>query len=249
MEPVGTISADLRGRHLVVAIPSMDGRLPLRMAAELLRLLPMLGTYGVRFSLHQVSSNSLINSARNQLVAAFMTEQTATDLLFLDSDIVIKAEDILRLMVMATEKELVAATYRKKEDKVAFHGRLLGERCEKTGLLRADRVPGGCTLIRRSVFPRMFKVFSDFKYDDEAKHSLGFDDQYLYDLFSIMVVEHRLIGEDIMFSLRFHSIGGGVWIDPTISLIHIGSKDYEGRLSDLLELSNGDQQHVAPDDV
>lgn len=252
MEPIGERSYDLRGRHLAIAMPSMDGRMPLRMAAELLRLLPILAKHGVDLSFHQVSSNALINSARNMLAAAFLTDERCTDMLFLDSDIVIKAEDVVRLLCHTTEKEFVGATYRKKIDELAFHGRLLGEVDEATGLLRADRVPGGCVMVRRAVFEKLMPVFADFKYESDkiSEEGLQFDNKYLYDFFSIMVVDRRLVGEDYMFSLRFHSIGGEVWLDPMISLTHIGQKDYEGRFADFLEASkHGDQRHAARHDI
>lgn len=244
---------NLRGRHLVVAVPAMDGRLPLRMVGELLKLLPLLAKHGVAFSLHQVSQCALINSARNQLVAAFMSDPTATDHLFLDSDIIIKAEDIVRLLCHATVKDVVAATYRKKEDKVTYHGHLLNISDPETGLLKADRAPTGCLLIRREVYTKMMDVFADFKYSDDRPGvnagGLNFDDSYLYDLFSIMVVDGRLIGEDYFFTLRYHSIGGEIWIDPMIPLIHIGNKDYEGRFADSLGAVNDDKRDAESNDV
>jgi hypothetical protein len=43
------------------------------------------------------------------------------------------------------------------------------------------------------------------------------------------------IGEDVEFCRQWRALGGTVWIDPTIRLIHVGEKEYSGDFEALLE--------------
>jgi hypothetical protein len=39
-------------------------------------------------------------------------------------------------------------------------------------------------------------------------------------------------GEDYSFCKRWRDMGGRVWVDPTISMGHLGTKIWKGRLAD-----------------
>jgi hypothetical protein len=58
--------------------------------------------------------------------------------------------------------------------------------------------------------------------------------KYYYKLFQNDPDDLKDGGEDFAFCERWNDLGGRVWIDPSITLSHVGDKDYSGTLGELL---------------
>jgi hypothetical protein len=104
-----TKQAVLTGRKLFIGIPCHDGRLNVKTAYAIAQLMPEAMRLGVSVTLSDISNCSIITMARNSLVAEFL-KTDCTELLFIDSDVVVTPNDILRLMAQSSGKDITAGT-------------------------------------------------------------------------------------------------------------------------------------------
>ena len=113
-------SFNLVGRKLMIAIPAYDGRVNIKTAIALAKLTPETNKFGVTLYISHISGCSLITKARNALVADFL-ETDADTLLFVDSDVIITPEAVLRLLAISQGKDVTAGVYpRRGADRCFF---------------------------------------------------------------------------------------------------------------------------------
>ena len=103
----------LAGRTLMIAIPAYDGKLNIKTAFALAQLMPKALSLGVSVFLSDMSNCSIITMARNSLVNEFL-KTDAQDMLFIDSDVIVQPEQIIRLLALSTDKDITAAIYPRK---------------------------------------------------------------------------------------------------------------------------------------
>ena len=105
-----TRQATLAKRTLFIGIPAYDGKLNIKTAFALAQLMPKAMQLGVSVILSDLSNCSIITMARNALVHEFL-KTDATELLFIDSDVIATPDDILRLMAQSGGKDITAGAY------------------------------------------------------------------------------------------------------------------------------------------
>jgi len=218
-------SVDLRGRILMVGIPAYDGRVNLKTSFALAKLSAIVGKLGVTLMLTQVSGCSLITKARNSIVHDFL-KSDATDLLFIDSDVVVTEDAILRLLALSGDKDITAGIYpRRGSDRKFFVDMYYGEdgqfEFDKNGLVRALRIGTGFMLIRRHVLEHMVAAHPEWKYHNNTT------DEYESAIFDFAVKDGEYFGEDYLFCDRAGMEGFTLFLDPTISLPHVGTETFE----------------------
>jgi NDP-sugar pyrophosphorylase family protein len=217
-------SFNLIGRKLMIAIPCYDGKVNIRTAFAIAELVPKLDKMGVRLNLVHMSGCSIITKARNKLVRNFM-ESDCTDFLFVDADVVINTDAVTRLLALSSDKDVVAGSYpRRSKDAKFFLDFYLDEdgqlEFDDHGLMRVESVSTGFMLIRRHVIEHMIEKHPEWKYqgdgDGETEHAL----------FDFMILDGQYIGEDYAFCLRARQDGFKIYLDPMISLPHIGTEEF-----------------------
>ena len=213
---------------------------------------------GLRYSVCTIS-DSLINRARNNLVAKFMGNPDFTHFVFIDVDLQFEKEAILKLLWH--DKEIITASYPIKEinwEKVKEaasngvestslmeHGTRYVVHLTKPGETQINIDNGaiecfeagtGFMMIKREVFEKMFKKYKKLKYDDDTGALKGEERDYAYALFNSYVDETgRFLSEDYGFCRYWQKMGGKVWLDPTINLTHFGRMRYVGKMMDYLK--------------
>ena len=226
---------DLNGRRLFIGIPCYDGKVNVKTAFAIAQLMPMAMQLGIKIYLSDLSNCSLVTMARNALVAEFL-KTDATDLLFIDADIVVEPNDILRLMAQSGDKDITAgACPRRLKDKKFFADiyRTEDGGIEMDGsLLRVERTGTGFMLIRRHVLESMIDAHPEWRYKGEKGD--------VFAVFDLQLKDGRYIGEDYLFCDRATQMGFTVHIDSEISLPHIGQMEFtsdfaEEALKPLLE--------------
>ena len=77
-------------------------------------------------------------------------------------------------------------------------------------------------LVRREVFVTLEAAHPEWAYYDKKT------DRTLSCMFDFQLTEEGYIGEDFLFCDRVRDHGFEVWIDPTITLGHMGVQEYTG---------------------
>lgn len=221
---------DISGRKLFIGIPSYDGRMPISAAYELPRL--AVSAMNHKFSIHlgHLSGCSIINKARNHLVDQFMSSD-CTEMLFIDSDINFKLEDILRIMALGSDKDIVCGCYpRRSSDKMfvtdIYYNEHGGVELTEEGLLRIERSGTGFMFIKRHVIQKLMDDHPEWKYwvQDQNKHH--------YSIFDFKTTEFGYMGEDYNFCDRAREAGFKIYLDPEINLGHFGLTEFTGHFGE-----------------
>lgn len=218
-----TKSVDLKGRKLFIAIPAYDGKLNIKTAFALAQLMPKALSLGVSVFLSDMSGCSIITMARNSLVNEFL-KTDATDMLFIDSDVIATPDDVLRLLSQHTGRDVTVGMYpRRASDKRFFLDVYYDEQgaLEFDGsLMRAKRVGTGFMMISREIIERMVAAHPEWQYENKDGNGT------VSALFDFAVKDGRFVGEDYLFCDRVQEIGGKIWVDVDISLPHIGTEAF-----------------------
>lgn len=236
-------SINLAGRKLMVCIPAYDNKLNIDSAFALANLAVKVQSLGVKLFLTHVSGCSLITKARNGLVADFLASD-ADALLFVDADVVVNANDILRLFALSVGKDITAGIYpRRGSDRKFFLDYHLDAQgaleFDANGLLRISRIGTGFMMIQRHVLETMIAKHPEWAYFNNVS------DRTEHAVFDLAIVDGEYYGEDYLFCDRAAADGFTVFLDPSISLPHVGSEKFtrdfqEDVLKPLLE------QHCTP---
>jgi hypothetical protein len=212
----------LAGRKLFIGIPAYDGKINIKLAYNLAALMPKALQFGVSVKLGDVSGCSIITMARNQLVHEFL-KTDATELLFIDSDVIATADDVLRLMAQSGDKDITAGAYpRRSKDKNFFADLYFDENKDLEfdgSLMRLERVGTGFMLIQRHVIEAMVAAHPEWFYDFKGEQVCG--------VFDFQNKDGRYLGEDYLFCDRAREHGFKIHIDVDISLPHVGTEAFE----------------------
>ncbi len=212
----------LAGRKLFIGIPAYDGKINIKLAYNIAALMPKALQYGVSVKLGDVSGCSIITMARNQLVHEFL-KTDATELLFIDSDVIATADDVLRLMAQSGNKDITAGAYpRRSKDKNFFADLYFDENQDLEfdgSLMRLERVGTGFMLIQRHVIEAMVAAHPEWFYDFKGEQVCG--------VFDFQNRDGRYLGEDYLFCDRAREHGFKIHIDVDISLPHVGTEAFE----------------------
>lgn len=212
----------LAGRKLFIGIPAYDGKINIKLAYNIAALMPKALQFGVSVKLGDVSGCSIITMARNQLVHEFL-KTDATELLFIDSDVIATADDVLRLMAQSGGKDITAGAYpRRSKDKNFFADLYFDENKDLEfdgSLMRLERVGTGFMLIQRHVIEAMVAAHPEWFYDFKGEQVCG--------VFDFQNRDGRYLGEDYLFCDRAREHGFKIYIDVDISLPHVGTEAFE----------------------
>jgi hypothetical protein len=218
-----TRQATLTGRTLFIGIPAYDGKLNIKTAFALAQLMPKAMQLGVSVILSDLSNCSIITMARNALVHEFL-KTDATDLLFIDSDVIVSPDDILRLMAQSGGKDITAGMYpRRAKDEKFFadlHYTDSGDLEFDGSLMRVKRAPTGFMLIQRHVLEQMVFAHPEWTYEKSPTENMSA-------VFDFAIVDGKYVGEDYLFCDRATKMGFTVHIDVDISLPHIGPNEFK----------------------
>jgi hypothetical protein len=215
---------DLRGRKLMIAIPAYDGKLNIKSSFALARLAQMTSSLGMQLYLSHLSGCSLITKARNALVADFL-KSDADAMLFVDADVVISPEAVLRLYALSIGKDITAGIYpRRGADRKFFldmpqddQNRLM---FDENGLLQVNRIGTGFMMIQRHVIEKMIANHPEWSYYNNV------DDRMDSALFDFVIKDGEYFGEDYAFCDRARADGFTIYLDPSISLPHVGTEEF-----------------------
>lgn len=223
---------DISNVKFAIGMPGY-GMIPAETMFSLINSIRELDRHQIQLSLCFEFRNSLVDSARNNVVNMFLKSE-ADKLIFIDSDMSWKEEDLIRLCCLSTLYPVVGAMY---STKVEGNQKFLGTHYkdekgnlvfDKNGMLRMIGYGLGFMVIDRSVFETMkpkTQIYQDGPNGDIIR------------FFQTDVQDGKLIGEDIYFLKRWcQEFGGEVWADPYINLGHVGTKVFRGSLPDALKI-------------
>ena len=225
---------------------------------------------GLKFAVSTIT-DSLINRARNNIVAKFMSNPNYTHLIFIDVDLDFKSEDVLKLLWH--DKEIITGSYPIKDinwEKVAKmakndvpHTELLkkatrfvvnpkpdskGKIEVSNGALSIHDAGTGFMCIKREVIEKLIASYPELKFKDDTGSLNEEDRNWTYAFFNSYIDDDkRFLSEDYGFCRYWQKIGGKIWVDPGIDIKHLGRLTYEGSMIEqLVDMSKEMNQKQLP---
>ena len=95
-------------------------------------------------------------------------------------------------------------------------------------LARVRHLATGFMMFKRKVIEQMSRAFPATKYTDDVGFLSGTENDHAYALFDCGVEDGHYFSEDWLFCHRWSKMGGSIWIDVSISLMHTGNEDFKG---------------------
>lgn len=221
-------------QSVFLALPCYTGSLAVLTYKSLMHDTFRLALAGTQVRVFDELGHADIYLLRAQLLANFLADKTATDLVMVDSDVGWEPLGLQKLL--SHDVDVVAGVYPKRQEPLTFMFRSCREDGEAlmgdpaTGLIEVWGVPGGFLRIRRAAAEKMVANYKDL--EAWCNTSPGNRVSRLFDPYWYNDEEgvNRVLSEDFAFCQRWRDIGGKVYMDPSISMAHVGTKAYMGQL-------------------
>lgn len=235
---------------LYLATPCYGGMVCQEFMQSVLRTLHVCMLNQITLNVFMMGNESLITRGRNQLVAEFMASKFS-HLIFIDADIEYDPNDILKLI--SHNKPVVTGAYPLKVDPVAYMINPTSEGKKNNDLVEVKDAGTGFMMIQRDVIEKMQKAYPELHYtgdfdNDQYRKDLAdkneHKEQLKKNLYSLFDTSHdkennnNYLSEDFTFCRRWQKIGGEIWLDTSITLNHIGKKNYKGDCSKIFNYEN-----------
>lgn len=223
------IQLDLAGLSVMLAMPTHRDLHPLTVAS-LLNTQTACYERGVPLTVEIDHGGSLVHHARTKMAWRFLRGKH-NRLFWVDSDMVWRPEDFIRLLALSTRLPLVAGAYTAKQDQPLFmvkHPDLSLMEANEYGCIRFDGLGLGFTCCVRAAVEALAEAAPRKRY-----HGI---EELVPAIFRLDGVDRKGgdLGEDMAFFLDAKAAGFDLWVDPTVKLGHVGPKAYEARLQDYL---------------
>lgn len=256
---------ELRKQKIFVGTPCYGGMLHEAYFRSVIRTLTFFNQHQIPLAFGTIANESLVTRARNVLLAYFL-QSGFSHLLFIDADIEFQTEDVLKLI--AHDKEVVVGAYPKKgvnwqriregvqgkdsmpDQQIAalgsdyainfkFVNRDAKQIAIENGLIRLHDAGTGFMMIKRSAIDKMIGSYPELKYNNDLNTGPELQ-EFFYAMFDTMLdpTDKRYLSEDYTFCRRWQAIGGDIWLDPSISLNHYGSYNFQGNPAQIIQINS-----------
>jgi hypothetical protein len=255
---------DLRKERIFIATPCYGGQLTEAYFRSTIRLLTFCNQHQIPVAFGTIANESLVTRARNVLVAYFL-QSDFTRLMFIDADIEFQVEDVIKLIAHNKDvavgaypkkgvnwqriRESVKQTDQPFDDKAIasfgsdyainfkFINREAKQIAIENGLIRLHDGATGFMMIKREVIDKMITAYPELKYNNDLNTPPELNPHF-YAFFDTMIdpKDKRYLSEDYTFSRRWQDIGGEIWLDPSISLNHYGSFNFQGNPQQIIQI-------------
>lgn len=216
--------------HVVIAVPAYSWSVRLATMRSLITDILALVRRGDKITVYDESGSTYLEDARSIIVDEFL-HGDGTHLVGIDDDVCWEAGALLRLVDAPVD--LVAGIYPKRKDPIEWPVKFLdGELwTNRDGLMEVEGVPTGFIRYSRTCLERMTEAYRDELWCRSPQAPRG-GFVGLYDI--LRLPNGGKLHDDYAFCRRWRDIGGQVWIDPEMTLGHIGPKMFTGSLGDWL---------------
>jgi hypothetical protein len=171
--------------------------------------------------------SSLVHHSRSLAAHTFMRSRH-NRLFWIDSDIVWRAADFVRLLEHSLKVDCVCAAYPVKREAPAFYVRFTeSKELDEDGLISIRGTGLGFCCVARGVIETLTEKAPKLRFTGKPEPMAS--------IFRCDEENGEARGEDMAFFADCLAAGFRVKADPTIQLTHLGVKEYSGRLADVLK--------------
>ena len=233
---------------VMIATPMYGGMCTGAYVQGLLFTMRKMAEVGVNVAWCQITNESLITRARNELTRIFL-ESEHDYLMFIDADIGFDGDAVLQLMV--ADKDVACGIYPKKEinwESVkraaqagqsdledyggAFVFNMVGSghvETDESGCFPVRHGGTGFMLIKRGVFEFLAPYVPTYRVSSFKDEQGNYVKPLTHEFFATSIdATGALLSEDYHFCALWKKHGGTIWANPFIKLEHVGTYVFGG---------------------
>lgn len=223
---------NLDGVSVYIATPCGDEKYDRRYTRSFENTTSMIRQCGGQVDWGEAPGTADLPMARARLFGAFL-RSPHTHMMMIDSDMGWAALDVIRMLL--AKRDFVAAAGPKKKYPIQFAFNLSNNAGDQlpilaegdTHLLEVTEIGMAFTLISKSCAERMAQSFPELEFVTEGG-------QTEHDVFAPWIINKWRLSEDFAFCRRWRSIGGKIYMLPTVRLTHTGTHTWEAAVSDYM---------------
>ena len=211
-------------RKVMIATPSYDGNVNAWYTHSLVETCKYGLTQGINFIPLFMANDALIQRARNDL-AKIAAEGDFESVLWIDGDV--RWEPQWAVDLVNRPEDVVGGTYRKKTDDAEMYVVMVEDlTVHDNGLIQVNGLGMGFVKVSQKASKAIFESSTPYK-------NTGGKDSHM--VFDIAIVDGELHSEDTAYFGKLKKLGFDVWLDPNMTLSHIGSKKFDGNFANFAE--------------
>ena len=204
-------------RKVMIATPSYDSKVDAWYCNAMVETAKLGLINGINFTHVVIANDALIQRARNDL-AKIAAEGDFESVIWVDGDVYWNPEWALELA--NRPEDIVGGTYRKKTDTAEMYAVNIDDlTIYENGLMKANSLGTGFVKVSAKAHKEVFNSSKPYK-------NAGGKDSHM--VFDIAIVDGELMSEDTIYFEKLKKLGYEVWLDPKMTLSHLGSKKYDG---------------------
>jgi len=220
-------------RKVLIGTPSHDGRLDVWFVNSLVNTIRLSPDYDTHITAIYTSFDSLVQRARNSLVK-IAVDENYDDLFFIDSDVEFNPEWIFQFL--SQPEDIIGAALIKKDDiREGYTCKITNPNItynSRRDLIEVDGIGTGFLKLTRNAFVQLYNSAPEYINEDK-----GSTDRMVFD---VVIKDGILISEDYTMCNKWKELNPNnkIWMDPSITVNHIGPKKYQGNVYNFLKRNN-----------
>ena len=190
---------------------------------------------GIEFSFNTWDGCSLVHKARNCLVSEFLNSD-CTHFFQIDGDLSWDAETFIKFCILGAKHDVLCGAYPKKDDKACFFMAPLEQRivANEYGCVELKQIATGFSITQRRVIEALAEKAPKIRFDHDGPKKPR--------VFRCDIDDEEERGEDMAFCADVRDAGFQIWLDPNVTIGHVGQKTFRHKIID--QMTRVDATHV-----
>lgn len=225
-------------RTILFAIPTIDGKVNIDLASNLFSVAQMLTLRGIASGVASRTGCSIIQKARSELAASALAMPGVTDLFFIDADMWMPPEDIVRMIEAAEGKHVLSAMYATQGDPPEIRvDSADGDKFEidDDGCIEVKRIGTGAMIVRRHVLEAMAEKYNRLRFK-------SYGGRMETAMFDVPLTEEGYTGEDFNFCDDVRELGFKIHALADVTTHHIKTLDLPFNMAQYLKENESKKQ-------
>lgn len=228
--------------HVMIATPTTRDLCPSYTTA-IIATVETLIRFGIQFDFFCLAEDCHVDDSRNLIIREFLKSE-CTDLIFIDSDMGWRSQDIIKLIT--SPGDIVAGVYRHKNDEETYPyhpGEGIRE-ANENGLFEMPKAATGFMRIRRPVLEALFdEEYKKGRFSWPKAEKPGEDKPvcriveraFTFELgLNLPETDSTYHSGDYVLCLKARNLGFSVFIDVEMPFDHVGTKIWSGHFGNYL---------------
>jgi len=215
---------------VMIGTPTLDGRVSAWYADALVKTIILASQNGIFVTPVFVAYDSMLERARNDLFYVMLTNDFDY-LFFVDSDEAWMPEDFVK--IIKYNKDFIGGTARRKnpmDESYVFRlepGTQLPIEMNEEGLLETDGLGTGFLCLSRSCVQKLWDASKPYFDSRQIIEGKPVEKRMVFEV-TVNDKYKEIVSEDINLCLKWKDLGGKIYFDPRITILHYGEVPFSG---------------------